>query len=589
MKKSKLFILAIIILISLTGCIQKIETKETIKLYPAFEIQNNKKIWGYINDKSDFKVEPKYDQTFDFSIEGLAKVKSANYFGVINAEGKEILEPNYQLVSDFENGYFYAFDGKYSHVFNFKGEEQFFTDEFIYIGPYSDGLFTVAKVGDDGRPVFGYLNKTGKTIIEAKFNEAWDFVNGKALVKENDNYKFIDKDGKNLKELPYELMAKIKNMDLYFFKQDEKIGVIDSNGVIKVQPEFTNMNPEVDNEIIIVINDDVFGLIDINGNKILEMKYEDIKPLGEGYFAVKEKGKYALAKGKGEFKFATEFIYNNIGSNLNKINTDFVNVYDGENSYLIDLSGNKSNKGPELKGNADIYYDGYVSKVLSNNKLSYFDSKANLIWEEENFYQLNDNATVNEDTFANEKGINIKYPVLEGLKDKSIEESINQRLYKEFVEDVQAEKYKEYSYYNINYTVSRANDLLTITRVSDYLAKDDLYPASTLKIYNINLNKGTFFTFKDLFKEDSDYARIISDIIRGQAEQKNYDITNWQGITGDLDFIANHKTIDIYLKPGEIISYTEQFPKFTIKQEEIEDILDYKSEFWWALMVTRGF
>lgn len=589
MKRSKIAILAIIILISLTGCAKK----GNINLYPAYELQDNKKIWGYINDKGKFKIDPKYDETFDFSEEGLAKVQAENYFGVVDTSGKEILTPKYQFVSDFENGYFYAFDGKYNYVFNYKGEEQFSTDEFMYIGTYSDGVFTVAEIGDDGEPIFGYLDKSGKTIIEPKFSEAWDFINGKALVKENDKYKFLNKEGSRLEELPYEMMAKIEGMDLYFFKENEKLGIVDGNGELKVQPIYGSMNPEVDNEIIIVNESENFGLIDINGNQILEMKYEDIKPLGKGQFAVKGNEKYALFKANGESKYITDFIYDNIGSNKVKINTDLVCAYDGESSYLIDLSGKKSANSPELKGNADIYYNGFVSRVLSNNKLSYYNSKGDIIWEGKNIYQLNENAQVIEDIFNGEDGLNIRYPVVEGLKDKSVEDSINKKLYKEFVEDI--EDGKKYTYYNTNYTVRKINDLLTISSTSEYLSKDDSYPVMAGKVYNINLNKGTFFEFGDLFKEDSDYKRIISDMIRGQMEQKNsqgtgmYDYVQWDVNIDNVDFITNGNAIDIYFNPGEMISYTEQFPKFTILQEEIEDILDYKSEYWWAFMVKRGF
>lgn len=589
MRRSKIAVLAIIILISLTGCTKK----GNVNLYPAYELQDNKKIWGYINDKGKFKIEPKYDETFDFSEEGLAKVQSENYYGVVDTSGKEILTPKYQFVSDFENGYFYAFDGKYSHLFNYKGEEQFSTDEFMYIGPYSDGIFTVAEIGDNGQPTFGYLDKSGKNIIEPKFSEAWDFVDGKALVKENEGYKLLNKEGNILKELSYEMMSKMEGMDLYFFKENEKIGIVDGNGEVKVQPTYSSMNPEVDNGIIIVNESEDFGLIDTNGNEVLEMKYEDIKSLGEGCFAVKGNGKYALFKAKGESKFTTDFIYDNIGSNKVKINTDLVCAYDGENSYLIDLSGEKSFKGPEFNGNADIYYNGSVSKVLANNKLSYYNSKGEIIWEEKNIYQLSENAQVIEDVFDEKDGLNIRYPVVEGLKDKSVEDGINKRLYEGFVEDI--ENKNEYTYYNTNYTVRKINDLLTISKTSEYLLKDDLYPIATGKVYNINLNKGTFFEFEDLFKEDSDYKRIIADMIRGQMEQKNsqgvgmYDYVQWDGSIDNVDFITNGNVIDIYFNPDEMVSYTEQFPKFTITQEEIEDILDYKSEYWWAFMVKRGF
>ena len=68
-----------------------------------------------------------------------------------------------------------------------------------------------------------------------------------------------------------------------------------------------------------------------------------------------------------------------------------------------------------------------------------------------------------------------------------------------------------------------------------------------------------------------------------------YDLKDWEGIKPDQNFIVQTKTIDIYLKPGEIISYSEKFPRFPIEQSEIDDILDLNSEFWWAYSISEGF
>ena len=68
-----------------------------------------------------------------------------------------------------------------------------------------------------------------------------------------------------------------------------------------------------------------------------------------------------------------------------------------------------------------------------------------------------------------------------------------------------------------------------------------------------------------------------------------YDLTEWKEIGDNINFIVNIKNIDIYFNPEDIISFTEQFPKFSISQQEIEDIMDFSSEFWWAFMVSRGF
>lgn len=600
MRKTKILLIAIIILIGLSGCVQKIEKKESVNLFPAFEIQNNKKMWGYINDKGEFQIEPKYDETFDFSDEGIAMVKLNDKFGVVNGKGEEILEPNFQFLSDFSNGYFYAFDGKYNHMYNSKGQKQFFTEEYLYIGNYNESLFAAAKMDENAQPIFGYINKSGKAVIEAKYIEAWDFREGKTLVKIEDNkYELIGTDGKTLMELPFYLVASIKDSSNYFFgKEEGTIGILDEEGKIVMEPIYSNIIEVIDGNIVFGKEDKgvvLYGVADLKGNTILEPKFKNIIALGNGNFSVQdnvENGKYAIANNKGEI--ITDFIYLIIAGNKN--NPKNLSVFDGEQSYLIDTFGKKVDKLPSIFGKAEINDNGEIIRVKSNEMVTYYDSKGKLIWEEKNFYILKEGIQITEKKFANESGLNIKYPVVEGLKDKDVEDKINKTLYKEFVEEAESQMNSEnYLYYNTTYKVNRKNDLMIIDSVSEYLGEDDLHPNKSGRIYNISLRKGTFFEFKDLFKAGSDYKRTISEIILGQMEQKMqdgtgmYDFNTWNGVEDNQDFIAQTKVIDVYFTPEQLISYSEEFPSFSIEQSVINELLDLNSEFWWTILVSKGF
>jgi len=43
---------------------------------------------------------------------------------------------------------------------------------------------------------YGYIDKTGKIVIEPKFDNAWSFSEGLARVKIDDKDGYIDKTGK---------------------------------------------------------------------------------------------------------------------------------------------------------------------------------------------------------------------------------------------------------------------------------------------------------------------------------------------------------------------------------------------------------
>lgn len=609
MKKLWILLIGLIMAISLSGCIKKIEQKEAVNLYPAFKMERNEKLWGYIDDKGKFIVEPKYDLVHDFTDEGLAKVELEGLSGVINKEGEEILSPSYQTISEFKDGYFVGFDGKVNQLFNYKGDIQFFGDgEYMYIGPHSDSLFTVAVMDEESNMKMGYIDKKGVKVIEPRYSRAYNFINGKAMVQENEeeNFKIIDKDDTTIKELPFKDVKATSNDGIYLFKdEDELYGLLDENGEIIIPDKFDSI-VDMDGELIVVSilenEKHLFGVINKNGNYIIDPKYKSILSLGEGYFAVSEEENeingnlYAIANKEGDI--LTEFKYYRVGGSDNKIKNNLISVSDGEKTYAIDFKGQRSLNVPEITGVGEVSFNGKVVKSKVQDTIAYYNAKGELIWEEINTFLLREGAEVIEKKFLEGRTINVNYPVVQGLINKEAEDKINERLYKYFTSSYENEeklKSSDYIYYRTNYKINKVNDLLIIEQASEFIDDENRIPHTFGQIYNINLRNGDFYELEDLFKKDSEYVRILSDMLRGQMEAKldsgtgMYDLEGWEGIRKNQDFIAQTKTIDIYLKPGEIISYSEKFPKFTIEQTDIEDILDYGSEFWWAYSVNKGF
>ena len=595
MRKFKLIVMVVILLAGLTGCIEKSNKLEVVNLYPAYITEDNKQKWGYIDEDGEFKIEPKYDEALSFSTAGLAVVKLDGFSGVVNSQG-EILTPIYQGISEFSNGYFYAFDGKANHIFDYDGKLQFFTDKYLYIGPYKNNLFAGFKLMEDNTFRAGYIDKFGKEAIEAIYEESWDFYKEKALVKlESGKYEIIDTEGKTLNVLEKPVIASISESELLAFVENDLTGIMDREGKTLAEPRFTSIIETIDDHIVVKekIDDvELTGVIDYNGNSVIEPKYKNIKALGKGYFAVqqKESNKFALSNSKDEL--LTDFIFIDMGNHLGKLTNDIISVYDGEKTYAIDLNGKNSNIVPDLMGKGDISFDGTVTKATINNKISYYDKSGKLIWEQINIYKLSEAAKVIEKTYV-EEGLNISYPSIEGLKDKAVEDGINNRLYKELVDDIIANK-SNYKSYNTIYNVNNTNDLLIIDTITEYIDYENI-SKKTGRIYNISLNKGTFYELKNLFKADSNYISIISEMILGQIEQNistgidMYNRSEYKGISDNQDFIPQTKSLDIYFVPNEQSRFINEFTKFTISQADIEEMLDLNSEFWWTYLVKKGF
>jgi hypothetical protein len=104
--------------------------------------------------------------------------------------------------------------------------------------PSSEGLLFITNISG-GISKNGFVDTTGKVKIEPKFDEAYSFSNGRALVKVNDKYGFIDQDGKLIIKPEFDNACSFSEK-LASVKINGKYGYIDKNGVIKIPPQFDN-------------------------------------------------------------------------------------------------------------------------------------------------------------------------------------------------------------------------------------------------------------------------------------------------------------------------------------------------------------
>jgi hypothetical protein len=93
--------------------------------------------------------------------EGMAAIRKGTSWGFINSEGKKII--------DFRNDIV-------------RNPVKMNSDDSSKNYPYFSDDRCLIKQVKDGITYYGYIDKTGKVVIEAKFLNATPFVNGNALV-----------------------------------------------------------------------------------------------------------------------------------------------------------------------------------------------------------------------------------------------------------------------------------------------------------------------------------------------------------------------------------------------------------------------
>ncbi len=211
----------ILILIILVMGIQGFAQTYSILAKPA-----GAKDWGYANLKGEFFIQPKYRDCIGFSEEGLAAIYDAKqkqfYFidlkgetlpteitgfklieifgfgmkgfndgmapvrhqdlwGFLNKEGKIAIQPTFEKVTIFNDGYASGLKGGKYYVIHGSGAET--SIEIVGladVNEFSEGLASF-KTSDD---VVGFIDGSGKVVIPAKFKAAGDFNGGVAWAKD---------------------------------------------------------------------------------------------------------------------------------------------------------------------------------------------------------------------------------------------------------------------------------------------------------------------------------------------------------------------------------------------------------------------
>lgn len=239
---------------------------------------------GFINNKGEEIIPLMYDDAWNLgngfvSVNTGAKIDPNQFYllsggnwGVFDVKGKSILPIEYSSVDAANNGVIIASKGKDNneimYVFDYMGNPIFnqqcnsikslhndrlflskkdgkefaifdkkgkqitdFAHRLRYFNTYSQSNFLVVEqpVGINKYKV-GYIDINGKTAIPFKYDYAYNFNNGLAVVKLNDKYGVINEKDNTVIPLEYNFLGDLKN-GFYVAKNSEgKFGFINKQG-----------------------------------------------------------------------------------------------------------------------------------------------------------------------------------------------------------------------------------------------------------------------------------------------------------------------------------------------------------------------
>ena len=213
-------------------------------------------------------------------------LKENEKYGVINTEGKTIIEPKYDdiKIPNPEKAVFICYEGESTKVLNNNGEEIY--TQYENIQPLklknilSDLMYekTTLKYSKDGK--YGIISIDGKKITNAIYEEidTLQFKEGELLVKKNEKYGVINIKGATLVKALYDGIE----ADRYY---EEDTGYKKDGYIVK---KTTDKGYR-------------YGYVTVNGKQIIDNKYNDLYRItdinsDEIYIICAENGKYGLLK-----------------------------------------------------------------------------------------------------------------------------------------------------------------------------------------------------------------------------------------------------------------------------------------------------
>jgi hypothetical protein len=160
-------------------------------------------LWGYLDDRGELAITPKYAWASDFDSRGFALVlvnRDDPFGSVINAAGETVLVDG--VVVQLGEGWF-VLKQQDRLVFTIAGVGPQFSINAEWVEPaWREGLASVRQNGK-----WGFVNRRGEFEIEPEFDGVAGFSEGLAAVRVGpDNWGYIDRDGRMV-ILPQFLLA----------------------------------------------------------------------------------------------------------------------------------------------------------------------------------------------------------------------------------------------------------------------------------------------------------------------------------------------------------------------------------------------
>lgn len=253
-----------------------------------------------------------------------------------------------------------------------------------------------------------------------------------------------------------------------------------------------------------------------------------------------------------------------------------------------------------------MYYFGIGFGILILGTILYFfslykkpppySSSASLPTATVTPVKLTTDATIKEDSVDRKYSIDVVYPHITGLEDSQKQTFINEEVQSRMEKNVMTFKrtvsrvtpppqfVDGKNIYQITYEVSEVDNSRVSIQFKIMEAELGMaHPVNTNQVYNFDMQTGKELTLKDLFREDSNYPKVLSDIAKKDLlDQQRDDPNAIDFVTIGASpkasnfslFLLTPKNLILLFDPATVAPDYLGTLRVTIPFEELQDIIE---------------
>lgn len=172
--------------------------------------------------------------------------------------------------------------------------------KFDFAEDFQENALVIVRIDDKA----GVIDEKGKYVIQPKYSDIQPFKEGRSIVADNQKYKVIDENGKELFENDNYISEFNEGRASFSIVERNgqwKYGYINLQGKVVVPPQFLSTGTFSSGKAIIQLEEKKYAIIDLKGNILKTFAYEQVTDISEGRLFFKEKpdGKFGLTDENG--------------------------------------------------------------------------------------------------------------------------------------------------------------------------------------------------------------------------------------------------------------------------------------------------